>query len=232
MSDVGNTRQQVVGKYRARARRYDITANLYYLIGFRESAYRRRAIEALRLRRGDTVVESGCGTGLNFSRLEQAIGHDGRIIGVDLTDAMLEQAERRVHASGWTNVSLVQADALEFEFPPSPNAIFSTFALSLVPECGEVVARGSAALAQRGRWVVLDLQVPEGAPRWLVPLLLPMVKPFAVTEDVVSRRPWRAIRESMKASLSDFSWKEMFLGVVLLADGTRRPSEAPRLRRR
>lgn len=36
----------------------------------------------------------GCGTGLNFALIEQAIGPDGRIVGVDLTDAMLTQARR------------------------------------------------------------------------------------------------------------------------------------------
>ena len=52
--------------YRKRARNYDFTANLYYLIGFREYAYRRMAVEALGLKRADTVVDIGCGTGLNF----------------------------------------------------------------------------------------------------------------------------------------------------------------------
>lgn len=36
--------------YEKRSKRYDFTANLYYLIGFREFAYRRLAIEVLRLK--------------------------------------------------------------------------------------------------------------------------------------------------------------------------------------
>ena len=72
------TREEVLGVYRKRARRYDLTANAYYLLGFREWAYRKRAIEALGLERGDTVVEIGCGTGLNFGLIEQRIGPQGR----------------------------------------------------------------------------------------------------------------------------------------------------------
>lgn len=57
------TRFELTALYRKRAKRYDWTANRYYLIGFREWAYRKKAVAALCLMRGDTVVEIGCGTG-------------------------------------------------------------------------------------------------------------------------------------------------------------------------
>lgn len=95
-----NNKVEVMNLYRKRARRYNFTANLYYLAGFREWAYRQRAVEALNLQQGDTVVEIGCGTGLNFSLLHQAVGPTGRVIGVDLTDAMLAQARQRVAENG------------------------------------------------------------------------------------------------------------------------------------
>ncbi len=219
MNQRDGTREHVIERYRERARHYDITANLYYLFGFREWAYRRKAVQALWLRSGDTVVEIGCGTGLNFPLLEQVIGPQGRIIGIDLTDAMLAQAQRRVQAYGWKNVSLVQADALEFQFPTGVNAILSTFALSLVPECAEVIAHGNTALSPGGRWVVLDLKLPERSPDWLVPILLPIVRPFAVTEEVIARRPWDAIRTAMQTHLADCSWIELFFGFAFLAAG-------------
>ncbi len=100
MSQKDNTGEHVIEKYRDRARHYDITGNLYYLLGFRVGAYRRQAIQALQLRPGDTVVDIGCGTGLNFPHLEHVIGPGGRIIGVDLTDAMLEEAKLRVEKHG------------------------------------------------------------------------------------------------------------------------------------
>jgi len=57
---------QIIQLYRKRAANYDWSANLYYLIGFREFKYRKMAIQQLQLQVGDTVVEIGCGTGLNF----------------------------------------------------------------------------------------------------------------------------------------------------------------------
>jgi demethylmenaquinone methyltransferase/2-methoxy-6-polyprenyl-1,4-benzoquinol methylase len=71
--------------YRKRAKRYDQTTLLYYIAGFRHWGYRKRAIQSLALNQGDTVVEPGCGTGLNFSLLQDRVGTRGRIIGVDLT---------------------------------------------------------------------------------------------------------------------------------------------------
>ncbi len=92
-------RQKIQDLYRKRTGRYDLTANLYYLIGLREWHYRQREVDALQLKEGDFVVELGCGTGLNFPLLQRVIGLEGRIIGVDLTDRMLEQANKWVFAS-------------------------------------------------------------------------------------------------------------------------------------
>jgi ubiquinone/menaquinone biosynthesis C-methylase UbiE len=54
--------------------------------------------------------------------IEQVIGPDGRIVGVDLTDAMLARAQRRLETNGWSNISLVQADAADFDFPAEGDA--------------------------------------------------------------------------------------------------------------
>lgn len=128
------SKQEIIHLYRKRARRYDVTANLYYLIGIRETAYRKKAIAALELHKGDTVLEIGCGTGLNFPYLQKAVGPEGKIIGLDLTDRMLDQARARVEEKGWSNVELVQADAAAYDFPTGLQGIISTFALTLSPD--------------------------------------------------------------------------------------------------
>jgi demethylmenaquinone methyltransferase/2-methoxy-6-polyprenyl-1,4-benzoquinol methylase len=218
MSEQDPARERVIATYRSSAGRYDVTNKLYYLLGVRQSAFRRRAVEALRLRPGDTVVEVGCGTGLNFSLIEEAIGPAGRIIGIDLTDAMLARARCRVRVRGWRNVTTIQADAARFRFPAGVNAILSTYALSLVPECAEVVARGCAALAPGGRFVVLDTMLPAGVPGWLARA---MVRPFAGTDEWIARRPWEAIQDAMRANLTDVAVTDLYLGCLFLAVGVR-----------
>ena len=225
MSKIDSTREHLIETYRKRARHYDITSQLYYP----QRAHRRRAVQALRLRSGDNVVEIACGTGLNFPSIEQEVGPEGRIVGVDLTDAMLAQAQHRIETNGWSNVSLVQADAAEFEFPTGVDAILATYAHSLLPESGQVIAHGAEALSAGGRWVVLDLKVPDNTPRWLTQLGIATVGRSGSLEEWIVRRPWEAIRAAMQETLADVSWTELVFGTAFLAAGSAAPrGGAPR----
>jgi demethylmenaquinone methyltransferase/2-methoxy-6-polyprenyl-1,4-benzoquinol methylase len=226
VSQIDRTQEHLIETYRKKAKHYDVTSQLYPAPGYPQRAQRLRAVQALGLRPGDSVVDIACGTGLNFSLLEQMVGPEGRIVGVDLTDAMLAQAQHRIETKGWSNISLVQADAAEFEFPPEVDAILSTYALSQVPECGDVIARGAAALSRGGRWAVLDLKVPDRAPQWLSRLGIALVRPVASIDQWIARRPWEAIRAAMQDRLADVSWTELFFGTAFLGAGSRGPTAA------
>src|SRR6202012_3303708 len=122
--------------------------------------------------------------------------------------------------NGWSNVSLVKADPAGFAFPAEADAILSTYALTQVPECAEVIAHGTAALAPGGRLAVLDLKVPGRTPGWLTKLGTATVRPFASIDEWMMRRPWEAIRGAMQEELADFSWTELFFGTAFLAAGS------------
>jgi demethylmenaquinone methyltransferase/2-methoxy-6-polyprenyl-1,4-benzoquinol methylase len=211
--------QQIIETYRRRARRYDFTANLYYLVGYREWAYRRKAVEALQLQPGDTVVEIACGTGLNFSLYQKAIGPQGKIIGLDLTDAMLAQAQQRIEEKGWSNVELVHLDARDYNFPAGVNAIISTFALSLIPESDRVLERAVEVLAPGGRLALLELQIPAKWPGWMAKAGVWLMKPFAVTDEWLNRRPWETIQQTMRLKLTEVSVTEKYLGLTYIIAG-------------
>ncbi len=223
MIQANPAQERLIATYRKKAKHYDVTSRLYPAPGYPQRAQRLKAVRALGLRAGDRVIDIACGTGLNFPLIEEAIGPGGRIVGVDLTDAMLSRAQYRIAANGWRNVSLVQADAAGFGFPAEVDAILSTYALSQVPECAQVIARGAAALSAGGRWAVLDLKVPDSTPEWLAQLGTAIVRRFASVDEWVMRRPWEAIRAAMREELTDLAWSELFFGTAFLAAGARGP---------
>jgi demethylmenaquinone methyltransferase/2-methoxy-6-polyprenyl-1,4-benzoquinol methylase len=223
LGEIDRTREHLIETYRKKAKHYDVTSRLYPAPGYPQRAQRLRAVQALGLRPGDRVVEIACGTGLNFPLIEERIGPHGRIVGVDLTDAMLAQAQDRIDANGWSNISLVQADAADFDFPNEVDAILSTYALSQVPESAEVIAHGAEALSCGGRWVVLDLKLPASTPQWLARLGTAPVRPFASIDEWILRRPWEVIRAAMQEELGDLSWTELCFGTAFLAAGLRGP---------
>src|SRR5258708_6473543 len=120
VSQTDSTREHLIETYRKKAKRYDITSRLYPAPGYPQRAHPLRAVQALGLRAGDSVIDIACGTGLNFPLLQKAVGPGGRIVGVDLPDARLARAQDRRKANGWSKVSLVQAHAAGFDFPPGP----------------------------------------------------------------------------------------------------------------
>jgi demethylmenaquinone methyltransferase/2-methoxy-6-polyprenyl-1,4-benzoquinol methylase len=212
--------ERLIETYRKKAKHYDVTSRLYPAPGYPQRGQRLRALSALRLRPGSSVIDLACGTGLNFPLIQEAIGPDGRILGVDLTDAMLARAQDRIERSSWANVSLVQADAAGFAFPDGFDAILSTYALSQVPGCAEVIAHGAAALSPGGRVAVLDLKVPDRTPRWVARLGTATVRPFAAIDQWMSRRPWEVIRGAMEEELADVSWTELCFGTAFLGAGS------------
>jgi demethylmenaquinone methyltransferase/2-methoxy-6-polyprenyl-1,4-benzoquinol methylase len=224
VSQIDRTQERLIKIYRKKAKHYDITSRLYPAPCYPQRAQRLQAVQALGLRAGDSVIDIACGTGLNFPLIEEVIGPGGRIVGVDLTDAMLAQAQNRIEANGWSNIRLVQSDAVDFDFPTEVDAILSTYALSQVPECAEVIAHGAAALCGGGRWVVLDLKVPDNAPGWLTQLATATVRHFASIEQWIMRRPWDMIRTAMQEELVDLSWTELFFGTAFLAAGSCGPA--------
>ncbi len=121
--------------YAAWARVYDWFARATASVG----GVRAGCVDALGLEAGDTVVEFGCGSGANLPALREAVGPEGRVVGVDLTPAMLDRASGLVERRGWENVSLVCGDATD---PPvrSVDGVLATFVTSLFPDPYAVVS--------------------------------------------------------------------------------------------
>jgi len=212
------THESIIKAYRKYAKNYDFIVNLYRLIGIRIEKYRRLAVDGLELSKGDTVLEFGCGTGLNFSLLEDAIGPTGKIIGVDITDKMLDQARKRIEACGWKNVELVLDDISDYKIPKDVDGIIALGALTYSPEYDAVIKNGYDALKNGKRFVVFDTKKSERTARIFAPILLLFTKPFGVGKDYVKRHPWKSIKKYFEES----TYEEGYGGFVYLSVGIKR----------
>jgi len=211
------TREEIRDIYQKRAWIYELAVHACYLLGFRIRRYRRLAVKALALRTGDTVVEIGCGTGMNFPLLQAKVGPRGRIIGVDISEAMLKRAENRVNDAGWKNVELVLSSAADYSFPDGVDGIIATGVLTYEPDYDKVIERGAQAIARGGRWVVFDYKMPSGWIRHLVPLFVRIFRGFGISMALVERTPACSIKQHLRNAKID----EFYFGLLFIASGER-----------
>lgn len=78
------------------AHHYDLTMDLL-LLG-RYQAFIEQAIEQMDIRQGDAIVDLGSGTGRNICVMVRALDSTGRVVGVDINQEMLRQAQQRCQA--------------------------------------------------------------------------------------------------------------------------------------
>ncbi len=212
------SRQKVRAMYQSGAKHYDFTTILFRLIGLRMKAYRLIAIRKLSLQPGDRIIELGCGTGLNFPFLLEQIGPEGRIVGVDLTRAMLDIARERVNRFGWKNVKLVQSDVATYDFPQGINGVLATGLFGYIPEYDRVIQTASKSLVPGGHIVILDGKQPQNLPAWLFRIVLKLGRPFGYTPEYFNVRPW----ESVERYFRNTSFETRYGGMIYIVSGTAR----------
>jgi len=102
--------------------RYGAAAHVYDEDTAAGAGYRSRTVARLAPACGETVLDVGCGTGLNLPGLAPAVAPGGTVVGVDLCPEMLARARERVERAGWGNVVLVEGTAEEADLPAGSDA--------------------------------------------------------------------------------------------------------------
>ncbi len=129
----------------------------------REGALRRTTVELAGVKTGDTVLEVGCGTGTLTLAAKQAAGPSGKVFGIDIIPGMIEASQRKAaQANQEITFQLAGIDSLPF-----PDSTFDVVLCSfMIFHMSDETRRKGIAEVQRvlepeGRWLILDLAMPQ-----------------------------------------------------------------------
>jgi ubiquinone/menaquinone biosynthesis C-methylase UbiE len=112
------------------------------------------------VREGETVVDLGSGAGIDVFLSANEVGGSGKVIGIDLTDEMLEKARRNAKENGYTNVEFRKGD-IEKRIPVDDNSVdlvISNCVINLTTNKVDTFKEIYRILKQgQGRMVISDL---------------------------------------------------------------------------
>jgi ubiquinone/menaquinone biosynthesis C-methylase UbiE len=120
-----------------------------------------------KLKEGEAVVDLGSGSGMDCFVAALHVGPTGRVLGVDMTDAQLEKAERLRAAAGFANLAYLKGyiERVSRE-DASFDAVISNGVINLAPDKQQVFNEAARLLRRGGRLAIADIvteaQLPDG----------------------------------------------------------------------
>jgi len=201
---------------------YDMVAPLYdRAINRTYLPYRQVVVQALHLQPCLTIMDIGCGTGLNFELILNKIGIEGTLIGIDSSAKMLNRARQKVECQKWKNIHLLQRDARKITQNDLEtlagrririDSVICTLGFSVFPEWQAVFERSFNLLKSGGRYCIMDIYNDKITFRNLIVSIL--------AHSNNSRRIWEPLQK-ICGNYSEKRYPMRHDDIVVVASGTK-----------
>ena len=115
------------------------------------------------LRRGESVLDVGCGAGVDCLVAASLVGPSGTVVGIDVTEPMIERARANLSAGPFSNVRFLLAGGEQIPLPDSAvDVVISNGAINLSPDKALVMSEIYRVMRPGGRLMMADMFLEEG----------------------------------------------------------------------
>jgi len=126
-------------------------------------------VQFAKIKKGDVVLDLGSGAGNDCFVARAETGAEGKVIGVDMTEAMIERARANAEKLGYNNVEFRLGDIEHLPLTKeSVNVIVSNCVLNLVPDKPKAFSEMFRVLKAGGHFSVSDIVLKDELPAELL----------------------------------------------------------------
>jgi demethylmenaquinone methyltransferase / 2-methoxy-6-polyprenyl-1,4-benzoquinol methylase len=149
---------------------FDRIAGVYDLMNSAMTAglhhgWRSRAADRAELKPGNAALDLCCGTGDLALELRSRVGPQGRVVGADFSERMLELAGEKAAERGLADVTFEWADALELPYSDASfDAVTVGFGVRNLADLDRGIGEMARVLRAGGRLVILEITQPQRPP--------------------------------------------------------------------